>query len=307
MINRTMVRQKVLQTLYAYYKDEDSTALRAQKHLLKSFNDSYSLYMELLLFVDELTRYAEEQISEQSARAKATHTTFIPNRRFVENKFAAQLFTNRALRSYADQQHLSWDAGHSAVAAVYKQLVGADFYKTYMTAEDCGYDDDKMVWRKIFTNLVLGNDEVDTALDDLEVALNTQNWSTDLDLVTSFVIKTIKRFDQANGADQALLPIFDDEHELEFGKDLLKECMDHHDEYEALMAQHLKNWDASRIAYVDTIIIVMALTEILNFAEIPLEISLNEYIELAKEFSSEKSYQFINGIISEIYKSIKQQ
>lgn len=306
MINRTMVREKVLQNLYAYYKHEDCTTLTAQKQLMKSFSDSYSLYMQLLLFVDELTRYAEQQVNEQSARAKATHASYQPNTRFIHNKFAAQLFNNRMLRKYAEERHLSWDAGHSAVVSVYKQMVLEPFYKEYMSAAECDYEADKRVWRKIFM-LIPGNEEMETALDDLEVALNMQNWSTDLDIITSYVIKTIKRFSEAEGADQPLLEMFDDEEEADFAKNLLKLSIEHHKESEELIASHLKNWDASRIAYMDALIIEMALTEIQYFHDIPLEISLNEYIELTKEFSGEKNYQFVNGILIEIYKSLKQQ
>ena len=116
-----------------------------------------------------------------------------------------------------------------------------------------------------------------------------------------------KRFEEANGADQPLLPMFDNESELDFAKQLLTAALDHHEEYEQMIDGHLKNWDASRIAYMDRIILEAALAEMINFPEIALEVSFNEYIELAKEYSSEKSHVFINGILNEILTELKRE
>ena len=300
MINRTLVRTRVIQNLYAYYKDGDCTPLTAKKQLLKSFSDTYSLYFLLLSLVDEVTRYAEEQMNEAAARAKATHTSYEPNKRFIHNKFAMQLFNNHTLRSYTADKLLSWDAGHNAVIAVYKELIVSPFYEEYMALPSASYEDDKRLWRRIFQRIVAESEQVESALEELEVVHNAQNWSTDMQIVVSYVIKTIKQFDEAKMDDMPLLEMFDTEDELTFAKDLLRLSIEHHDEYMDLIHTHLKNWDAERIAYMDGIIMQVALTEILNFPEIPLEISMNEYIELSKEYSSDKSYMFINGILNNI-------
>ena len=304
MINRTNVRTRVIQTLFAFYTEGDKTPLTAKKNLLRSFSDTYSLYMLLLDFVNELTRYAEDQIAQSRARAKATHINYQPNMRFVENAFAKQVFENRALRNYVEQEKISWDMGMLAVEDVYRKLQEAPFYKEYVALEQPSYEEDKKLWRKIFTNLLMGNEVFYTSLEELELALDAVNWTIDADYIISFVVKTIKRFKEEDGADQALLPMFDNEQELEFATNLLQVSIDHHDEYAAMIDAHLKNWDASRIALMDRILLTAALAEVIHFPDIALDVSFNEYIELAKEYSSDKSYIFINGILTEIIREL---
>lgn len=305
MINRTMVRTRVIQTLFAYYKDGNKTPLTAKKELLNSFSDTYSLYMLLLDFVNELTAYAETQIEEAESRAKVTHTRYEANRRFVNNRFAQQVFNNHTLRNYIENEKLSWDAGMSAVAATYKKLVESKFYKEYMASENNTYEDDKHIWRKIYSDLLTNSEELLSALDEMEVVLDHNYWTIDVDIILSFVIKTLKRFQADRSDDQELLQMFDTEEELNFGKDLLRYTIENHAEYEQQIFSHLKNWDADRIAYMDKIILQVAIAEIVHFPNIALEISLNEYIELAKEYSGDKSHIFINGIMNEILLDMK--
>jgi N utilization substance protein B len=307
MINRTLVRTRVVQTLFAYYTTEGKTPSTARKELLRSFSDTYSLYMALLALVDELTNYAQEQISEAQSRARFTHRSYTPNRRFVENKFAKQLFENRQLRRYIEEQHISWESGQSCFAGIYRALQDAPYYKDYMAAPSVSYDEDKTVWRKIFSELLPDNEDLLSALDEMEVQLDTQNWTVDLNLILSFIVKTIRRFREDNAADQPLLEMFDSEDELEFAKSLLENAILHRDEHMELVHQHLKNWDADRLAYMDTIILQVALAELLYFPEIAVEVTLNEYIEIAKEYSGDKSYMFINGILNEIMLDLRRK
>lgn len=307
MINRTMVRTRVVQTLFAYYKDEGKTLGTARKELIKSFADTYDLYFMLLDFVNELTAYAQRELEEQMARARATHSGWQPNRRFVQNKLAQQIFDNRALRARIQEQHLAWDSGMPAVSDTYRKLVENDFYREYMEAEACTYEDDKRIWRHIYQNILAGSEVLADALDELEVVLDKSNWTTDADVIISYIIKTIKRFKEDSTPETPLLEMFDSEDELEFATTLLEKAIEGHDEYEALINSHLKGWDADRIADMDRVIIETALAEILEFEDIAMTISLNEYIELAKTYSGDKSYMFINGILTEILRDLKNE
>lgn len=305
MINRTMVRTRVVQTLFAFYEDGDKTVTSARKELTKSFADTYDLYFVLLDFVNELTAYAQQQLEEQINRARATHSGWQPNRRFIQNRFAQQIFDNRALRNRIQEERLSWDSGMNVVAETYRRLTESDFYRQYMSAEECSYEDDKYIWRQIFQN-ILANDEVlEEGLDEMELTLDKSNWTTDADVVISYVIKTIKRFKEDSTPDTPLLEMFDSEDELRFATKLLEKAINGHDSYEEMINSHLRNWDADRIAYMDRIILETALAEILEFEEIALTVSLNEYIELAKTYSGDKSYMFINGILTEILRDLK--
>jgi len=300
-----MVRTRVIQTLFAYYQDEEKTPGTARKELTKSFADTYDLYFALLDFANELTAYAQKQLEEQIARAKATHSNWQPNRRFVQNKLAQQLFDNRALRTRVQEQQLSWDSGMSAVMDTYKKLAESDFYREYMEAETCSYEDDKRVWRLIYQNLLANNDVLTDALEEMELVLDKTNWAMDADIVLSYVIKTIKHFNEESDPGTPLLEMFDSEDEWQFATTLLQKAIEGHAQYEQLINTHLKGWDADRIAYMDRVIIEAALAEILEFEEIALTVSMNEYIELAKTFSGDKSYMFINGILTEILRDLK--
>lgn len=300
-----MVRTRVIQTLFAYYKDPDKTHFSVQKELHKSFADTYDLYFILLDFANELTAYAQQQLEEQSLRARATHSNWTPNRRFVQNRFTQQLFDNRALRARVTEQQLSWDSGMQAVANVYKQMVESDFYKKYMQAEECSYEEDKRLWRNIYQQLLISNTVLEEALEEMEVVLDKTNWTIDVDVILSYIIKTIKRFQKDSTPETPLLQMFDSEEEVQFANDLLGKALQGHEQYEQLINSHLKGWEADRIADMDRVILETALAEILEFPQIALTISLNEYIELAKEYSGEKSHQFINGILNEILREMK--
>ena len=302
-----MVRTRVVQTLFAYYKNPDKTLLTARKELNKSFADTYDLYFSLLDFANELTSYAQRQLEEQSARARATHSSWVPNRRFVQNRLAQQLFDNRALRARVQEQQLSWDSGMQAVADVYKRLTESEFYRQYMEAETCTYNDDKRIWRQIYQHLLTGNEVLNDALEEMELVLDKTNWTTDMEVVLSYVVKTIKRFGEDSTPETPLLEMFDNEEEVKFASSLLEKAIKEHDQFEQLINSHLKGWDAERIAYMDRIILETALAEITEFENIALTVSMNEYIELAKEYSGDKSYMFINGILTEILRDLKNE
>ncbi len=305
MINRTLVRTKVVQTLFAQYSGNDHTALSARKTLLSKFSSTYSLYMMMLSFADELTTYAEEQISENQKRASVLHQTYIANRNFVNNRLAQQIFNNRRIRNYLENENLRWDVGMSAIEATYKLLINTPFYQEFMALEKPTYEDEKTLWRKIYGSLLLESETLSSALEEMEVALDQEGWTIDMDMVITYVIKTLKRFKEEYTDELPLLEMFASEAELEFGKNLLQASIDMTEENKGLIAKSLQNWEADRIAYMDQIILLVALAEIRKYNEIALEISMNEYIEIAKEYSSEKSYVFINGVLNRIVNDLR--
>jgi N utilization substance protein B len=256
-------------------------------------------------FANELTAYAQKQMEEQMTRARATHSNWTPNRRFVNNRLAAQLFDNRALRARIQEQHLAWDSGMPAVMDTYRRLMESDFYRAYMEAQSCTYEDDKRLWRQIYQHLLPDSEVLADALDEMEVVLDKANWTVDADIILSYVVKTIKRFRNDSTPDMPLLEMFDSNEEEQFALDLLERTLEGHERFEQLINSHLKGFDADRIAYMDRIIIETALAEIVNFEDIALTVSMNEYIELSKSYSGDKSYMFVNGILTEILRDLK--
>ena len=305
MINRTLVRTKVVQTLFAHYSGNDHTALSARKTLLNKFSSTYSLYMMMLSFADELTTYANEQISENKKRAAVLHQTYNANRNFANNRVAQQIFNNRLLRNYMENENLRWDTGMAAVESTYKKLLETPFYKEFMALEKPSYEDEKTLWRKIYGSLLLASADLSSALEEMEVALDHEGWTTDMDMVITYVIKTIKRFKEENTDELPLLEMFDSEEEFAFAKDLLQWSIEQTEENKQLISKALQNWEADRVAYMDQIILLVALAEIRKCNEIALEISMNEYIEISKEYSSDKSYVFINGVLNKVVNDLR--
>ena len=305
MINRTLVRTKVVQTLFAHYSGNDHTALSARKTLLNKFSSTYSLYMMMLSFADELTTYANEQISENKKRAAVLHQTYNANRNFANTRVAQQIFNNRLLRNYMENENLRWDTGMAAVESTYKKLLEAPFYKEFMALEKPSYEDEKTLWRKIYGSLLLASADLSSALEEMEVALDHEGWTTDMDMVITYVIKTIKRFKEEDTDELPLLEMFDSEEEFAFAKDLLQWSIEQTEENKQLISKALQNWEADRVAYMDQIILLVALAEIRKCNEIALEISMNEYIEISKEYSSDKSYVFINGVLNKVVNDLR--
>ena len=252
-----------------------------------------------------MTAYAQQHLEEQKGRARVTHSDWKANRRFVKNRLAQQLFDNRALRSRVQEQHLVWDSGMTAVIEIYRQLTDSDFFRKYMEAPTCTYEDDKRIWRHIYQYLLTDSEVLQDALDEMEVVLDKTNWVVDADVIISYVIKTVKRFKEDSTPETPLLEMFDNNEEEQFAIDLLDKAIEGHSQFEQLINSHLKGWDADRIADMDRVIVETALAEILGFEEIPLTISMNEYIELAKTYSGDKSYMFVNGILTEILREMK--
>jgi N utilization substance protein B len=193
----------------------------------------------------------------------------------------------------------------SAIETTYKQLINAPFYQDFMALEAPTYEDEKALWRKIYGSLLLESEALSFALEEMEVALDQEGWTIDIDMVITYVIKTLKRFKEEDTDELPLLEMFASEDELEFGKKLLQASIDMTEENKVLIAKSLQNWEADRIAYMDHIILLVALAEIRHFNEIALEISMNEYIEIAKEYSSDKSYIFINGVLNRIVNDLR--
>ena len=304
MINRTLVRTKVIFALFAYYTDGDKTRLSAEKELLRSFSDTYNLYFLLLELVNYLTSYAQQRQDEAQEKAVAMHQDYNANPRFVNNRFARQIFENRTLRRYTEEHNLSWDSAHDSVALLYKQMLDSQFYQDYMNSQESSYEADKAVWRKIYTQLVADSEEMETALDELEVVLDARSWTSDVNIILSFIIKTIKRFKPDSDADQPLLEMFSSEEEVDFAKGLLRATIEHSDEYERMIEQALQHWDKERVAFMDMVILKTAIAELINFPDIALQVTLNEYLDIAHEYSTDNSPQFINGVLDQI---IKQQ
>ena len=294
------MRTKVLQILYAHYKGDGASLPQAEKELLFSIEKTYDLYFYLLQLALDIRRYAEQKIDAGKNKMRPTADELNPNIRFAANRFVVQIRENKQLNDYLQKRKLSWVNYPELVRNLHEEIVASDFYEEYMNAETTDYAADKNIWKKIYKRILLNSEELDETIEEQSVF-----WLDDIETIISFILKTIKQFEEENGAEQRLLPMFRDEEDREFGLKLLKTSIEHGDEYRALIDANTKNWDLDRIAFMDILIMQMAIAEIRNFPTIPINVTLNEYIELSKKYSTEKSGTFVNGVLDNIVNQLK--
>ena len=300
MINRVLLRIKILQIVYAYYKGHSASVALAEKELFYSVEKTYELYFHLLQLAVEVTNYASNKIDARKNKLRPSDDDLNPNTRFVDNSFVTQLSKNVQLQNYIKENKISWDNNQDTVKTVYELVAASDSYVEYMSAEKADYAADKDIWRKIYKKIILQSEEFSDSIEDQSIY-----WTDDLEIVISFIIKTIKKFDLVNGVDQPLLPMFKDEEDAEFAGKLLKNSLEKEKEYRKMIDSHTNNWELDRIAFMDIIIMQTALAEIMTFPTIPVNVTLNEYIEISKNYSTDRSATFINGVLDNIVKELK--
>ena len=302
MINRVLIRLKIVQIVYAYYQNGGKNLDTAEKELFFSLSKAYDLYNYLLLLMVEVTKQANKRLNAAKNKLVPTKEELFPNTKFVENRFIAQLEVNKQLLEFSNNQKKTWENEADFVKTLCDKILESDIYKEYMASETSSYEEDRALWRKLYKNIIFNNIELDQVLEDQSLY-----WNDDKEIVDTFVLKTIKRFDEKNGAKQELLPEFKDEEDQDFARRLFRRTILNADYYRHLISENTKNWDLDRVAFMDVVIMQIALAEILSFPNIPVSVSLNEYVEIAKLYSTPKSGGFINGTLDGIVNSLKKE
>lgn len=302
MINRVLIRLKIVQIVYAYYQNGGKNLDTAEKELFFSLSKAYDLYNYLLLLMVEVTKQANKRLNAAKNKLVPTKEELFPNTKFVENRFIAQLEVNKQLLEFSNNQKKTWENEADFVKTLCDKILESDIYKEYMASETSSYEEDRELWRKLYKNIIFNNIELDQVLEDQSLY-----WNDDKEIVDTFVLKTIKRFDEKNGAKQELLPEFKDEEDQDFARRLFRRTILNADYYRHLISENTKNWDLDRVAFMDVVIMQIALAEILSFPDIPVSVSLNEYVEIAKLYSTPKSGGFINGTLDGIVNSLKKE
>ena len=302
MIIRVLIRLKIVQIVYAYYQNGGKNLDTAEKELFFSLSKAYDLYNYLLLLMVEVTKQANKRLNAAKNKLVPTKEELFPNTKFVENRFIAQLEVNKQLLEFSNNQKKTWENEADFVKTLCDKILESDIYKEYMASETSSYEEDRELWRKLYKNIIFNNIELDQVLEDQSLY-----WNDDKEIVDTFVLKTIKRFDEKNGAKQELLPEFKDEEDQDFARRLFRRTILNADYYRHLISENTKNWDLDRVAFMDVVIMQIALAEILSFPNIPVSVSLNEYVEIAKLYSTPKSGGFINGTLDGIVNSLKKE
>ncbi len=294
MINREIIRIKIVQLTYAYYQNGNKNIDTAEKELFFSLSKAYDMYNVLLLLIVAITKEAQRRLEILQAKAQREGTSE-PSAKFAENRFVMQLAENKQLLEFADTQTFAWNDMPEFVGRLFEQIEQSQLYKEYMESSEDDYATDRELWRRIYRTLIQDNEDLDAVLEEQSLY-----WNDDKDVVDTFVLKTIKRFEKANGAKQELLPEYDSEEEKDYARRLFRATILNAEEYQRFMSESSHNWDFSRLAYMDVIIMQIAIAEMVTFPSIPISVTINEFVELAKYYSTPRSAGYINGMLDAI-------
>ena len=298
MINRELIRIKIVQLTYAYYQNGNKNIDTAEKELLFSLSKAYDLYNFLLALMVAVAKEAKRRLEINEAKARREGLPK-PSTRFAYNRFTLQLEENHQLNDFISNQKHTWADEPEFVGKLFEQIEQSQVYKDYMDAPTDDYEADRELWRKLYKMLIQENDDLDALLEEQSLY-----WNDDKEIVDTFVIKTIKRFDEQEGAKQELLPEWDSEEEKDFARKLFRSAILNADEYQHYMSEASRNWDFSRLAYMDIILMQIAIAEMMTLPNVPINVTINEYVEIAKFYSTAKSGSYINGMLDAIARNL---
>ena len=302
MISRRLLRIKILQISYAYFKSEGQTINQAEKDLFFSIQKSYDLYHYLMLLIIDVVHYANTRIDIAKQKRIPTYEDLNPNTKFVDNRLVKFLEKNEGLNRYLNNQKLSWVNYPELIKNLYNEIKDSEIYANYMNSNVNGFNDDKKFISEIYSKIIIAYEPLYQNLEEQSIF-----WNDDVEFVISMIVKTFKSLKVSDSEDVSLMPLFKNEEDKDFTKKLFRKAVLNHKENESLISGFIKNWDVERVAFMDIMIMSLALTEITEFAEIPVKVSLDEYIEIAKFYSTEKSNVFINGVLDKIVEHLKSE
>lgn len=297
MLSRRLLRIKVIKALYAHFKSESDSMIVSEKNLMTSINKTYELYHQVLWLIVDVRNYAQRQIELRKAKMLPTEADLNPNTRFVDNKVIAQIAANEELSKYMDEHKLGWVNYPELAKNLYKSLSETPEFTAYMESEANSYKDDKAIVEFFFTNVVNDNEMVEETIEEQSIM-----WCDDLDFALIMAVRTVQDMKASTGLH--LLPQFKSDDDRVFARDLFRRSVVNHKEYFEYVGRFTKNWDVERIAFMDNLIMAATMAELLEFTSIPVKVTLDEYIEISKYYSTPGSSNFINGILDKIVEAL---
>lgn len=302
MISRRLLRIKALMALYAFNRREDGNLTQAESELMFSIGKTYDLYHYLLLLVLEISDIAGEKIDQALQKRMPTPEDLNPKRRFIDNMLIAQLRKNKAFKEYISSKKLSWINNSHIPRVLYNKMIAWDVYEEYMLSESHNYVSDKKFIVKLITILFSESEDLQSNLEEQSIF-----WNDDMEYISAMVEKTLKKFKADSGENIPLMALFKNEEDEEFVKILFRKAILNQKKCSELIDKNTTNWEVERIALMDILVMQLAITEISEFPEIPVKVTLNEYIEIAKYYCTSKSSTFVNGILDNIVKEMREE
>ncbi|MCH1547843.1 MAG: transcription antitermination factor NusB [Flavobacteriaceae bacterium] len=303
MLNRRHIRLKVMQLLYALDISNFNYDSDLNKELFKSLEDIYDLYLVLISLLIEVQLKAKSYIEISKKKQLATDEDHNPNTKFVDNVFLNMLKNNSLIEKELKKKKLNiWRLDNEYVEVIFQDLICSDLYKDYLNDDIKSFESDKIFIVKFFKSIVATNEKLYNYLEDKNIS-----WSDDFPVVNTSIVKLINKSKRDSTLDYFIPTLFKDIDDKDFASELLNLTIKNYKQYNKEIALKTSNWDPERIANLDYVLLNLAICEFLNFKTIPVKVTINEYIELSKDYSTPKSNVFVNGILDALVKDFNKK
>ena len=298
MLNRRHIRTKVMQVIYALKRSEELNLNSEEKFLNSSMDNMYELYLLMLSLLVKVHEKAKDQQEKSQQKHLLTSEDLNPNMKFVKNALLVQLSENNALKNAIERHKVNnWELDNEYVEVIFRAILESESFATYMAFESFSYNKDRQFIVELFKEVIAPNEKLYNYLEDRNLT-----WIDDLPVVNTVLVKLLSKSKQENRENYFTPMLFKDKEDKAFGINLLKYTIKNLEAYTEEISLKTKNWDKDRIADIDFVLLQMAICEFHKFPSIPTKVSINEYIEIAKEYSTPKSNVFINGVLDKIVK-----
>lgn len=301
MLSRRLLRLKVVKGLYAHIKSESDNLQASEKSLVLSIDKTYELYIQLMGLIVDVARYAEERQEIARQKKLPTYEDLNPNRKFVENVVVARIAESEAVQSFLSKHSLGWSRYPELIKNIYNTLIQSPFYNKYMLSSNRSFKEDLQLATDFYVNCLEDNEVLEDALEEQSIY-----WSDDLGYALMIVIRTLSNMRESH-QELRLQPKFKSDEDLIFAKELFAKSALQFSQNQLYLDRFTHNWDVERLAFMDKLIMSVAMTEIVSFSSIPVKVSLDEYIELSKYYSSPTSSTFINGVLDKVVESLTEE
>ena len=301
MISRRMLRIKVIKALYAHMKSDADSLMASEKMLVTSIDKTYDLYFLMLSLITEMAHYAEQRQEAAKKKQLPTYEDLNPNRKFVDNAVIRLIAQSDSVNDYLAARKLSWAKYPELVKTLFTQLEQSDYYKKYMASQERSFREDLALVTEFYTRELEESEILENVLDEMSIL-----WNDDLGFALIMVTRTLSNM-RPSHVDVKVLPKFKSIEDLDFARELFAKAAVNFDNYQEEIEKYTRNWDVERIAFMDNLIMATAVAELVTFPSIPVKVTLDEYIEIAKFYSTHGSSTFINGILDKIVASFTEQ
>lgn len=292
-----------MQALYAYFHSEDKNISKHEKEMLSSFERIYDLYLYLILLLTEIRECGRNLIAIRRVKRLPTQEDINPNKKFIDNKIFSILAVNKQVASESATRKISWEKDLEIAQKLFSNITESEEYKSYMGSPMNSFKEDKKFISEIYRNVIAGDEALEMFFEEKNI-----HWADDIDFVNTLVLKTVDYVNETATDNLPIASLYKDEKEdKEFAKELFKMVIEKSDETDKMIQGKTENWELERIAFMDVLLMKMAIVEFLYFPTIPVKVTLNEYIELAKQYSTPKSSVFINGILDKLLAEFKKE